>query len=295
MNHNDINIEELVREYSREEAATPPAAAWQKIQDNMVATPQTVSKRKSPYGLWVMAGALIMAALAIWQVAMVEDEKTSTVAAVQSVPSILQVAAVEAPSVAESVVETPPAETRKPQLQEPHKATTVVDAASTPSLAVPSSPSVVESLQAAATSNDIVLAEPSAVMEQQEILHAATPLPSQPALQAETSAPIEEEPVAATRMQEVESTVEEEKSNLFIPNLLTPNGDGINDYWVIPALTECEDVQVAIFTAQGKRVYTNNHYHGEFSGSDLAEGSYYYQIVVNSAQIKRRGVLVIRK
>lgn len=68
----------------------------------------------------------------------------------------------------------------------------------------------------------------------------------------------------------------------IIPNTFTPNGDGVNDAWVIEYLENYPEVRVDIFNRFGVRVYASIGYikpwSGTFNGSELPVGTYYYVI-----------------
>lgn len=65
-------------------------------------------------------------------------------------------------------------------------------------------------------------------------------------------------------------------------NFFTPNGDGINDQWVIQDIQLYEDNVVSVFDRAGRRVFQmsgyNNSWDGSFEGSPLEKGTYYYSI-----------------
>ena len=67
----------------------------------------------------------------------------------------------------------------------------------------------------------------------------------------------------------------------IIPNIITPNNDGFNDYFVIKNY-EYWDLDVQIFNRWGTIVYQDNNYlnnwKGTFNGYQLADGTYYYII-----------------
>ncbi|MBQ7279138.1 MAG: gliding motility-associated C-terminal domain-containing protein [Bacteroidales bacterium] len=88
---------------------------------------------------------------------------------------------------------------------------------------------------------------------------------------------------------------ETQKIEIFIPNILTPNGDGYNDCWVIPDLAGYGRVAVQIYTAQSKRVYVSDDYRGDFCGDDLPSGNYFYVLTLREHNYSRRGVLVIKR
>jgi gliding motility-associated-like protein len=81
------------------------------------------------------------------------------------------------------------------------------------------------------------------------------------------------------------------------PNTFTPNGDGINDTWVIPDLQRYPVVTVDIFTRYGQKVYHSNGYgtpwDGTFNGQQLPAGVYYYVINTQYNDEKVAGYITI--
>ncbi len=71
-------------------------------------------------------------------------------------------------------------------------------------------------------------------------------------------------------------------SSLRIPNAFSPNGDGINDRWVIPGLLGYPDSRVEIFDRYGQLVFSSTGYSipwdGRRNGKDVPIGTYYYVI-----------------
>lgn len=68
----------------------------------------------------------------------------------------------------------------------------------------------------------------------------------------------------------------------LIPTAFTPNGDGINDTWVIKYLESYTGATVEVFNRNGQRVYSSIGYpvpwDGRYNNSDLPAGVYYYLI-----------------
>jgi gliding motility-associated-like protein len=63
----------------------------------------------------------------------------------------------------------------------------------------------------------------------------------------------------------------------------TPNGDGINDLWLVTNGTGCLDkAKAQVFNRYGAKVFESNDYKnnwkGDFEGKPLADGTYYYVI-----------------
>lgn len=67
---------------------------------------------------------------------------------------------------------------------------------------------------------------------------------------------------------------------LFIPNVLTPNGDGYNDTWFIKNVELFPRNSVKIINRWGDVVYQNRNYRnnwdGNYGGAPLPAGTYYY-------------------
>lgn len=70
--------------------------------------------------------------------------------------------------------------------------------------------------------------------------------------------------------------------SVLATNILSPNGDGENDNWVIKDIERYPDNEVTIFDRSGRVVFQTKNYQnnwtGQFSGVPLAEGTYFYNI-----------------
>ncbi|WP_339755054.1 MBG domain-containing protein [Algoriphagus aquimarinus] len=82
---------------------------------------------------------------------------------------------------------------------------------------------------------------------------------------------------------------------LDVPNTFTPNGDGTNDAWGIPALRYYSGVTIQVFDMGGNRIfYTDNpdeQWDGTFKGKEVPVSSYLYVIQVGETGEIRRGML----
>jgi len=80
-------------------------------------------------------------------------------------------------------------------------------------------------------------------------------------------------------------------------NILTPNGDGRNDKWVIRNLDSYPDNEVSIFDRSGRMIYHRVNYSNDWdatlNGSPLAEGTYYYVLRINGGAKTAKGYITI--
>ena len=74
-----------------------------------------------------------------------------------------------------------------------------------------------------------------------------------------------------------EPTAETNNFFLEIPNVITPNGDGINDVFVINGLEKCDKHFLIIKNQSGRQVLSTRTYNNDWGGG-APEGTYYYSI-----------------
>jgi len=72
-----------------------------------------------------------------------------------------------------------------------------------------------------------------------------------------------------------------------VPNVFTPNGDGMNDAFEVPCLgnDEYNSNTLLVFNRWGDKVYEesgySNNWKGTYNGNDLPEGTYYYILTLS--------------
>ncbi len=64
----------------------------------------------------------------------------------------------------------------------------------------------------------------------------------------------------------------------FIPNVITPNGDGKNDYFVIVGSESFDRIEVEFYNRWGNQVHIDRNYKNNWKGDGLNEGTYYFKI-----------------
>jgi len=84
---------------------------------------------------------------------------------------------------------------------------------------------------------------------------------------------------------EINDVVVPYDENVFIPNIITPNDDGINDAFYIRNLPT-EGTQLIITNRLGNKVYENKNYTIDslWNGDELPDGIYYYSLKLPSGE-----------
>ena len=79
---------------------------------------------------------------------------------------------------------------------------------------------------------------------------------------------------------------------VFIPNIVTPNGDGKNEKFVINGiLGECWILTV--YNRYGKLVYKNEKYQNDWNPSSLSDGVYFYGLENNLSSREFKGYITV--
>jgi gliding motility-associated-like protein len=82
------------------------------------------------------------------------------------------------------------------------------------------------------------------------------------------------------------------------PKAFTPNGDGMNDIWVIKNIDVYESCPIRIFNRRGQNVYEaatyNNDWDGILNGKELPEGAYYYILSCGASEVHTGNITLLR-
>lgn len=74
---------------------------------------------------------------------------------------------------------------------------------------------------------------------------------------------------------------------ISIPNVMTPDGDGKNDFFEIANIEDYPDADLVIINRWGVVVYEATGYKNNWSGSDLTDGVYFYQLYPNGRKYEK--------
>ncbi|HNR20170.1 MAG TPA: gliding motility-associated C-terminal domain-containing protein [Bacteroidia bacterium] len=84
---------------------------------------------------------------------------------------------------------------------------------------------------------------------------------------------------------------------LVFYNIITPDGNGQNDVFVIENLENYAGKKLVIYNRWGKEVFSSDSYDNKWNGGDLSAGSYFYVLDTNNGVEERsyKGILEIVK
>lgn len=82
---------------------------------------------------------------------------------------------------------------------------------------------------------------------------------------------------------------------LQIPNIFTPNGDGLNDTFLIPMLELYPDNELVVFNRLGNEVYRKKSYQSNWTGENVTSGTYFYQLYIKKLNRYYKGWVEIVK
>ncbi|HEY2348872.1 MAG TPA: gliding motility-associated C-terminal domain-containing protein, partial [Puia sp.] len=94
-------------------------------------------------------------------------------------------------------------------------------------------------------------------------------------------------------------TVSGGSSKILVPNAFSPNGDGINDTWIITNLAKYAGATVDVYNRYGQLVFhsenDNKTWDGTYNGKALPMATYYYIIDLKNNEKKIAGSVTIFK
>jgi len=89
------------------------------------------------------------------------------------------------------------------------------------------------------------------------------------------------------------------EETIVATNILTPNGDGKNDTWIIQDLQLYPNNTVTVFDKGGRVIFSkhgyNNDWDGTLKGAPLAQGTYYYTVDLGVGKLQHKGFITIIK
>ncbi len=89
------------------------------------------------------------------------------------------------------------------------------------------------------------------------------------------------------------------RDTFLVPNVITANGDGINDLWILPnTFSNDQDIRVIIFNEKGEEILNQTNYQNNWPQSSVAFNKknqiFYYKIRNTNETLKQGTITVIR-
>ena len=72
--------------------------------------------------------------------------------------------------------------------------------------------------------------------------------------------------------------IQEGLGELVVPNIFTPNGDNLNDEFLLTSYSCIQEFEITIFNRWGRAVFESNDKNFVWKGEHNSDGIYYYQI-----------------
>jgi gliding motility-associated-like protein len=86
-------------------------------------------------------------------------------------------------------------------------------------------------------------------------------------------------------------------ATIIPPNVFSPNGDGVNDTWVIDGLQYFTNCKVSIFSRLSALIFKSTGYNqpwdGRYNGQNVPAGTYYYIISLGGTSLPISGYVVV--
>jgi len=86
---------------------------------------------------------------------------------------------------------------------------------------------------------------------------------------------------------------------LFVPQVITPNGDGKNDFFVIKDIEKNGPAELVVFNRLGNKIYSNSNYQNDWDGKDedgsvLPDDTYFYTLRFMNGTFTKNFVVIKR-
>ncbi len=83
--------------------------------------------------------------------------------------------------------------------------------------------------------------------------------------------------------------------NIVVPNVISPNGGGLNDFFVVWNLEEYPPASLSIWNRWGNLVFEANPYLNNWDGDDHSAGTYFYLLKLRNGELFKGNVTLVRE
>jgi gliding motility-associated-like protein len=89
----------------------------------------------------------------------------------------------------------------------------------------------------------------------------------------------------------------EKDFKLMVSNVMTPDGDGVNDTWYVENIESFPEAEVSVYDIWGKNIFKKTSYQNDWTGTNnndiLPDGTYYYFITYPASSKTYKGAITI--
>ncbi|MFN3528383.1 MAG: gliding motility-associated C-terminal domain-containing protein [Bacteroidia bacterium] len=85
-----------------------------------------------------------------------------------------------------------------------------------------------------------------------------------------------------------------ETREVVVPNVITPNGDGANDFFFVEGLEFFPKNRVSLFNRWGQRVFESEDYTNDYSPVNLESGTYIYMVEIPDKPLVQGALRIIK-
>ncbi|HWY35384.1 MAG TPA: gliding motility-associated C-terminal domain-containing protein, partial [Nitrosopumilaceae archaeon] len=77
-------------------------------------------------------------------------------------------------------------------------------------------------------------------------------------------------------------------------NIMTPNGDGLNDLLIFKSLEFYADAHLTLFNRWGNKIYENSAYKNDWNGAGHVDGTYFYILQISGGETFKGFLLIVK-
>jgi gliding motility-associated-like protein len=71
--------------------------------------------------------------------------------------------------------------------------------------------------------------------------------------------------------------------DILVPNVVTPNGDGVNEYFIVRGMLNFPGSSLMVFNRWGNKIYSSDDYKNDWK-PNVTDGTYFYTINVTDGR-----------
>lgn len=79
-----------------------------------------------------------------------------------------------------------------------------------------------------------------------------------------------------------------------VPNAITPNADGLNDFFTVEGIEFFPENTVELYNRWGQRVFSAQNYSNQYSPTDLEAGTYIYKVILPDKPLVQGALKIIK-